>query len=210
MSSSTPSDVSAVRAGAASGGAEEYPAGKIILFPGKSSVLYRLVRGLVRLHTVDQDGFGVTLRYVKPGGYFGEEALSGGERRYFAEAVADSSAKKLDHAALTRKELLELSAFLAGGLDQMSRALLRLAVRPLKARVAAELLELADSAIASRSDDGEPVVHLTHDELAAAVGSVRETVTKVIGELARSGALEAGYAKIKLRNERLLMEIAGA
>src|SRR5690606_40742167 len=89
-------------------------------------------------------------------------------------------------------------------------SLLRLAGKPLRARVAAELLELSDSALAGRTADGEPVIHLTHDDLAAAVGSVRETVTKVIGELARSGALRAGYAKIVVRNRKLLSEIAGS
>lgn len=190
-------------------GVEEYAAGEIVLYPGASSALYRLTAGLVRLHSVDQDGYGVTLRYVKPGGYFGEEAFTGRERRYFAEAITDSAALKLDPNKLDRQGLLELIAFLATSLDQMNRSLLRLAGKPLRARVAAELLELADSALAGRTEGNEPIIHLTHDDLAAAVGSVRETVTKVVGELARMGALRAGYAKIVVSDRDLLTQIAG-
>lgn len=188
---------------------EEYGAGEIVLFPGSGSKLYRLHRGLIRLHTVDDDGFGVTLRYVKPGGYFGEEAFTELDRRYFAEAVTDSSAELLDPNSLDRGELLSVTRFLASSIERMNRSLLRLAGKPLRARVAAELLELSDTDLADRSPDGAAVIHLTHDDLAAAVGSVRETVTKVIGELVRSGAVQAGYAKIKVSDAELLNEIAG-
>ena len=66
-----------------------------------------------------------------------------------------------------------------------------------------------DSALASRGGRGEPIVHITHDDLAAAVGSVRETVTKVVGELSRQGAINAGYGKIALIDISLLRTVAG-
>lgn len=190
-------------------GASEYPAGEIILFPGAASDLLKLRSGLIRLHAVDHGGFGVTLRYVKPGGYFGEEVLTGRRRRYFAEAVTNSSVESVAVEKLSRQALLELATFLASSLDQMNRALLRLAGKPLRARIAAELLELSDSALAGRTDTGESVVYMTHDDLAAAVGSVRETVTKVIGDMARSGALRAGYGKIVVIDQAQLAELAG-
>lgn len=190
-------------------GGSEYPAGEIILFPGAASGLLKLRSGLIRLHAVDQGGFGVTLRYVKPGGYFGEEVLTGRRRRYFAEAVTNSSVESVAVEKLNRQALLELTTFLASSLDQMNRALLRLAGKPLRARIAAELLELSDSALAGRTDTGESVVYMTHDDLAAAVGSVRETVTKVIGDMARSGALRAGYGKIVVLDQAQLAELAG-
>ena len=46
-------------------------------------------------------------------------------------------------------------------------------------------------------------------DLAAAVGSVRETVTKVVGELSRQGAIHAGYGKISLTSPAVLRTIAG-
>lgn len=187
----------------------DHPAGTLLIVPGPASELYRLHRGLVRVHAVDAGGDSLTLRYVKPGGFFGEEALVGGARTVFAEAVTDVAVEVLDPSALPPEVHGELSVHLADAMDWLYRALHRNATKRLRARVAADLLALRDSALAE-VDDGVPVVRITHDELAASVGSVRETVTKVVGELARLGALESGYGRIRLRDEaRLRVEADG-
>lgn len=179
-----------------------------MLFPGAPSDLLQVLTGLVRIHAVDAAGLGATLRYVKPGGYFGEEAVTGRPRRYYAEAVTASSVSAIDPRYLEVADVRALALDLALAVDRLNRSVLRLATRPLKARVAAELLELSDSALATVSEDGVATVRLTHDELAAAVGSVRETVTKVIGELVRAGALKAGYAKLTILDPARLSEIS--
>ena len=184
-------------------------AGEVTLFPGEPDNLYRVQEGLVRIHTVDDEGNGLTLRYVKPGGYFGEEALVGLQRRYFAEAVTPSSIEVMSPATLGPQENLTLTTHLVEAMERLYRALYRLSGKRLKARIAAELLDLQDSALATTGLNGEAVVHITHDDLAAAVGSVRETVTKVVGELSRQGAIHAGYGKIALVNPEILRAIAG-
>lgn len=184
-------------------------AGEVTLFPGNPDNLYRVTQGLIRIHTVDDEGNGLTLRYVKPGGYFGEEALVGLQRRYFAEAVTPSSIEVMSPATLGPHENLKLTTHLVEAIERLYRSLYRLSGKRLKARIAAELLDLQDSALATAGAGGEAVVHITHDDLAAAVGSVRETVTKVVGELARQGAIRAGYGKISLTNIDTLRAIAG-
>ncbi len=183
--------------------------GEIILFPGKSVSLFRLRQGLVRIHTVDDEGNGLTLRYVKPRGFFGEESIFSGSRSYFAEAVTEVEVEVLQPEMLTTEQHESLTQYLAEAMAVMYRALFRLSGKRLKSRIAAELLELRDSALSSLSDNGAVLIHLTHDDLAAAVGSVRETVTKVVGELVREGAIEARYGKVVLVNERLLQDVAG-
>jgi len=186
-----------------------YGAGEVILFPGQPDNIYRVHEGLIRIHTVDDEGNGLTLRYVKPGGYFGEEALAGLQRRYFAEAVTPSAVEVMSPATLGPEENLHLTTHLVEAIERLYRSLYRLSGKRLKARIAAELLDLQDSALASRGSMGEPVVHITHDDLAAAVGSVRETVTKVVGELSRQGAIHAGYGKIALTDLTMLRAVAG-
>jgi len=186
-----------------------FDAGEVILFPGPAGNLYRVRGGLVRLHTMDDEGTGLTLRYVKPGGYFGEEAVTGEPRRYFAESVTPTEVEVLDPSNLTPGEHNELLGHLVHALEGLYRGLYRLAGKRLRSRIAAELLELGDSALASINEAGVRVVHITHDDLAAAVGSVRETVTKVVGELSRLGAIDAGYGKIALSNPARLREVAG-
>lgn len=183
--------------------------GEVILFPGPPGSLYRVERGLVRVHTVDGEGNGLTLRYVKPRGFFGEEAVGGAARRYFAEAVTETEVVAIPYENLDEPLRIELDQHLAVAMQSLYRSLSRLAGKRLKARIAAELLELRDSDLSSRDGSERPVVHITHDDLAAAVGSVRETVTKVVGELSRLGAITAGYGKIALDDIDLLREVAG-
>ncbi|HKI55972.1 MAG TPA: cyclic nucleotide-binding domain-containing protein [Trueperaceae bacterium] len=186
-----------------------HQAGEVVLFPGGPEYLFRVRSGLVRIHMVDDEGNGLTLRYVKPGGFFGEEALTGEVRRYFAEAVTDTEIDVLEADALTRDQDREVLVHLVEVVEGLYRALNRLAGKRLRSRIAAELLELGTSDLATVDDEGVRVVHITHDELAAAVGSVRETVTKVVGELVRMHAIDAGYGKIRLTGMDALREVAG-
>ena len=187
---------------------QSYNAGEVILFPGEPTQLYRVREGLVRVHTVDDEGNGLTLRYVKPEGYFGEEAVRGIYRNYFAEAVTPCDLEVLNPTLLDERTSNELTAHLVDAVESLYRSLYRLSGKRLRSRIAAELLELQDSALASRNDSNQAIVHITHDDLAAAVGSVRETVTKVVGELSRLGAISAGYGKITLTDSGLLGTIA--
>ncbi|WP_019009469.1 helix-turn-helix domain-containing protein [Deinococcus aquatilis] len=187
-----------------------YRPGAVILYPGKSDMLYRVASGLIRVHTMDDDGNGLTLRYVKPGEYFGEEALAGVNRAYFAEAVTDSSVDVINPALMSAEDNLVVTTHLVRTLERAYESIYRLVGKRLRARIAGELLELKDTALATKLDSGETMIYATHDELAAAVGSVRETVTKVVGELSREGVISAGYGKITLRNEKQLQEIAAA
>lgn len=183
-------------------------ASEIILFPGAATYLYRLREGLVRIHNMDDEGNALTLRYVKPGGYFGEEALTGGQRRYFAEAVTRCTVEQLSPAALSAEQHVVLSHHLVEAVEKLYRSMFRLSGKRLKSRIAAELLDLQDSALATPNSNGEAVIRLTHDDLAAAVGSVRETVTKLVGELTKEKAILSGYGKITLSNLGLLRDIA--
>jgi CRP-like cAMP-binding protein len=183
--------------------------GEVILYPGVPGPrdrVYRVLEGLVRLEAVDEEGNALTLRLVRPGGYFGEEALAGMERTYFAEAVTEVVAEPLPkepHPEEIRQVLLSL----AQALSESYRRIERLATQRLKNRMAAAILELAETPLAHEEPEGL-VLRAPHDELAAAVGSVRETVTKVIGELTREGYIRSGYGKIILKDIQGLKELA--
>lgn len=186
---------------------ERRPAGATLYAPGPAEHLYRLHEGLVRLHVMDDEGEGFTLRYAKPGDWFGEEALADLPRTAFAEAVTEVVVERVARDRLGHAERDEIAERLASALHGLSRGMQRLAQRNLVARVAAELLVLRDSALAVE-EDGRTVVRITHDALAMSVGSVRETVTKAIGELARAGAVHAGYRRVALLDEARLADVA--
>jgi CRP-like cAMP-binding protein len=188
---------------------QSFKPGEVILYPGRPGPrdrAYRVLSGLVRLEAVDEEGNALTLRLVPPGGYFGEEALFGLERGHFAEAVTEVVLEALPKEP-SPEEMRALAQHLAEALARAYRRIESLATQRLKNRMAAAILELAATPLA-REEEGVIVLHATHDELAAAVGSVRETVTKVIGELAREGYIRSGYGKIVLKDPEGLKTLA--
>jgi CRP/FNR family transcriptional regulator, cyclic AMP receptor protein len=185
-----------------------YRPNSIILYPGRANAIYRVKSGLVRLHTMDDEGNSLTLRFVKPGEFFGEEALTGLERQHFAESVTESVVEMFDAKLVTPEIAMSLNSHLAAALNRSYVQISRLALKRLRSRMAAALLELSDTAVGAASPEGQLQVYATHDELAAAVGSVRETVTKVIGELSKEGMIDSGYGKITLRNLEGLRGVA--
>lgn len=177
--------------------------GEIILYPGVSTgkdSLHRVREGLVRLQSVDDEGNALTLRFVRPGEFFGEEVIAGGERTYFAEAVTDTKVDTLDPAQLSPQEMNQLVQALVGSLSQTYQTIQRISGQRLKNRIAATLIDLSHTPVAYTEKNGRVGVKATHDEIASAVGSVRETVTKVIGELTREGYIRSGYGKLVLEN----------
>ncbi|GEM89703.1 helix-turn-helix domain-containing protein [Oceanithermus desulfurans] len=188
-----------------------FRAGEIILYPGSPGPrdrIYRVESGLVRIQSVDDDGNALTLRFVRPGEYFGEEALSGGERRYHAEAAADTRIAQIHPERMDPQETLNLAVRLALALGQTYDAIQRLVSQRLKNRIAAALLEFMDTPLAVHDNKGRVMIHVTHDEIASAVGSVRETVTKVVGELVREGLIKSGYGRVMLLDIEALGELA--
>jgi len=189
--------------------------GEIILYPGEPSPkdpLYRVREGLVRLQSVDDEGNALTLRFVRPGEFFGEEVIAGSSRTHFAEAVTETKIDALAPAQLSAQEMSELLQGLVRALGQTYQTIQRISGQRLKNRIAAALLDLSRTPVAFTEKNGRIGVRATHDEIASAVGSVRETVTKVIGELTREGYIRSGYGKLVLENpsglERLSKEAA--
>ena len=179
-----------------------------MLFPGPADGIWQLLDGLARVQTVDADGNGLTLRYLKPGDFFGEESLVGRRRDYVVEAVSGVTVARwrVDELDDALRDAL-LTSF-ARTTEDLYQSLRRWSGKRLKARVAAELLALTDTPLASLDERRRSVVHVTHDDLAAAVGSVRETVTKLLGELQRGGAVVVGYGKVTLVDPSLLRAVA--
>jgi CRP-like cAMP-binding protein len=72
-----------------------------------------------------------------------------------------------------------------------------------RVRVAWHLAELMVPA-----DDGTGAVHLTQQELAESVGSVREVVARVLAQLRDEGVLSRDTRSIKVNDPARLREIA--
>lgn len=172
--------------------------------PGDS--LYIIASGKVKVSLLSTEGREMILSVLGPGEVFGEMALLDGEPRS-ARVTARS------HSLLY---VLSREAFAAyvqrtpqaalNMLAEMSRRLRRaddiigsLALLDVHGRVAHTLLELGRREGQARPDGILIENRPTQQELAAMVGTSRETVSRALGEFARAGYLSMSGRRILLK-----------
>ncbi|GEM86972.1 MULTISPECIES: cyclic nucleotide-binding domain-containing protein [Meiothermus] len=168
-----------------------------------AEALYHLERGLVRIVEILPDGRQLTLRHVLPGDYFGEEALSERAYRYTAEALTEAAALAVDAKALSADELRSLAGSLASQMVQVQAYETHLQWGELRSRICRYLLYLASTAARGQDERGV-FVTASHEEIADATASTRESVSKLLSDLRHEGTLDTGYRKIYLANHSAL------
>lgn len=169
----------------------------------RAEALYHLERGLVRIVEILPDGRQLTLRHVLPGDYFGEEALSNTHHRYTAEALTDAGAVGIDVANLSAEDLRAVASNLATQMAQVQAYETHLQWGELRSRICRYLIYLAKTAACGQDERGTYVT-ASHEEIADATASTRESVSKLLSDLRREGLLDTGYRKIYLMDQRSL------
>lgn len=163
----------------------------------RAEALYRLERGLVRVVEILPDGRQLTLRHVLPGDYFGEESLSERNYRYTAETLTEAAIDALLPHDLSLEELRHIASSLASQMSQMHAYETHLQWGELRSRICRYLLYLAATA-AHGQDERGLYVTASHEEIADATASTRESVSKLLSDLRHEGLLDTGYRKIYL------------
>jgi CRP-like cAMP-binding protein len=177
------------------------PAGKLIYDPQISII----VEGTLRAFVDDGAGRHLTVSYMRRPQSLGVAIAAGQEYPVAFQAVTASRVVRL---RLTQLEELrrqspqvgwraaeEVAALLDCALAETARV----AFQPIRARVAYHLLALAEC-----EPEGRPV---HQGELAAAVGSVREVVSRTIGSLRVAGLVDVGLTGITIANSDGLREL---
>jgi CRP/FNR family cyclic AMP-dependent transcriptional regulator len=201
----------------ASAGRTKIPAGSVIHREGESARhLYLVVSGVVRVFVTAPDGRTLTVRYCRPGALIGAMSL-----------FATEFAMPGNSQALLDAELLKLSPDVVGRLAErdvrVARAFLRelserawsfiheipgSAFSTVRQRVARHLLDLASE----HGSDGvgrELAVAVTQQELADAVGTVREVVVRVLRELRQEGVVRTERDRMVLIDPARLIDEQG-
>jgi CRP-like cAMP-binding protein len=159
--------------------------------------VYFIVEGTVRVVNYSLSGREVTLDDVSSGGYFGElAAIDGGRRSAFVmpqggDAVAASMPHTVFLNLLASKPALALHIMqrLAQMVRQSSERIMDLSTLGANNRIHAELLRQARAA----STTGRTAVITPipiHGDIASRVSTTRETVARVLNDLARSRIVE--------------------
>jgi CRP-like cAMP-binding protein len=181
-----------------------------------TETLFILKRGRVRIFRISADGRALTTAIITPGTIFGEMVLLG-------QSMHDNYAEALDEAVvcvMSRADVhtvllsdariaARITEILGRRLRQMEQRLSDTVFKTVPQRIAGTLLELAGQQRRYRLPGRDPVVALTHEQVAAVVGTSRETATKTLGEFAELGLIQLRRGRITLLDPDRLREQAG-
>ncbi len=166
-----------------------------------------LAQGRVKIGSFTEDGKQAILAFIEPGELFGELSLMGSqEREEYAEAVEKSTIVLIPNDVM--QQLLMQNPEVSLGITRLmglrrrriERRLKYLLFRSNRERMIHLLMELAEQYGRETAAGLELKIKLSHQDLANIIGSTRETVTVVLGELQSEGYLELGRRKIILKD----------
>jgi CRP-like cAMP-binding protein len=194
-----------------------YAAGEVLYSPhNPTETLFILKRGRVRIFRISTDGRALTTAIMTPGTIFGEMVLLG-------QSMHDNYAEALDEAvvcvlsrACVQKYLLSdarisarISEILGQRLREMERRLSDSVFKSVPQRIASTLVALAGQQRRYGLAGRAPVVALTHEQIAALVGTSRETATKILGDFAELGLIRLGRGRVTLLDADGIRDHAG-
>lgn len=180
----------------AAGHPVSYAKGQIIYLQGQEAThLYCLRSGAVRTLITSDAGEERLLTTYGPGSIFGEASFFDGMPRVStAEAAADCTIVRLSHD--TVDHLFSQHPELASAMiTYLART-----VRLLSGHVDTMSFQSADKRLANLllNHPDTPELHVTHEDLAAALGVNRVTVSRLLGSFARHGLIRTGYGVIRI------------
>ncbi len=188
--------------------ARQFKRGSLIYLPSdeNDSVLL-LAAGRVKIYHVTGEGKQALLAIIDPGELFGELAIfDGGMREEYAEAMEKSTVVLIPGDEIQR--LMEEHSNVSLGVTKLmglsrrrvERRLKSLLFRSNRERVVHLLLELAEKYGRMEPDGVNIGIKLSHQDLANIIGSTRETVTVVLGDLQAERSVTIKRRQIVLTN----------
>jgi CRP/FNR family transcriptional regulator, cyclic AMP receptor protein len=191
----------------------DYPAGTTVYRAGSEPRAALVVHGLVRVYLESAEGRQVTVRYARPGDVLGIAVLVGGPVGVGVQAVEPSGLFRISSRTLTAAAhhdprvswaiAEELNRRLYDSLEQTAVN----AFGSVHQRVAAHLLDLAS---AQQHPDDRLVARVSQQELADAVGSVREVVSRALRDFRVAGMVATNADSVVILDPtRLYAESAG-
>jgi CRP/FNR family cyclic AMP-dependent transcriptional regulator len=186
------------------------PAGALVYRDEESPRLIVVVKGLLRVFLTSADGRQVTVRYARSGDVAGLALVVGGPAPMSIQAMTSAlvAALRVDtlrallatDPGVARACAEELTRQLYRALDDISEQ----AFLPVRQRLVRQLLLLATA-----GPGRDLVVSAGQQELADAIGSVREVVTRSLHQLHVEGLIDISRNEIAIRDPVALAEVAG-
>ena len=188
----------------------DYPSGTTIYRTGDAPRVLLMLSGLIRIYVNSRDGRQVTIRYGRPGDVLGTPLAVGsapvdiGAMTLARTSVLVIDPRQLSYAARRDARLAYVIAEeISQRLDDLIEQIAINAFGSVKQRVASHLLDLGS---ARQEPDGSLEAHVSQQELADAVGSVREVVARALRDLRAAGIVSTSTARILILDRVRLHE----
>ncbi len=197
------------------------PTGTILYEPGQPlDRLYFLKRGRVRLYALSASGRELSLAMLGPGNIFGEtDSVATGAGSCFAETVEPAllctmGTSAFRHLMAERPTLaIRLVEMLSERIHSLQELTATMVFQDVKTRVAQLLLKLAHQFGDDKAGSLTKIPFvITHQEIAAMVGSTRESVSVAMGDLSADHLILTGRGHVEVNCPRVsqwLAETAG-
>jgi CRP/FNR family transcriptional regulator len=187
------------------------PAGSQVLSQSQQAKsFYIILTGKVKLYKLSAKGDEQILHMYGPGDTFGEAAMWAGIRYpAHAEALVDSALLVVNRSVL--KDLIDqnsdLGLAMLGGMSaklrEFNQLIEHLSLKEVPARLADILLDLP-----ARGGTNTVILKQTKRELAAQIGTIPETLSRVFKKLNAMGLIEVNRSKITILDPDGLADLA--
>ena len=187
-----------------------YPRGAILCLEGQPPRgIFILCSGRAKVYSTSKEGKNIILRIAEPGEIIGlSAAISGDPYEATVETLQPSQVNfipRADFLALLQRypdAALKIGDQLVHNCKRAYEEIRSLGLsHTVSEKLAKLLLHWADHARnGSNSNELQIKVSLTHDEIAQMIGSSRETVTRIFGELKRKNLIRVRGASLTILN----------
>ena len=186
--------------------------GEIIFSEGDEGTgFYVIISGKVKIFKVSWEGKEQTLHIFGPGEPFGEVPVFGGQQ-FPANAEALEKGRifffpREDFSGLIKKNpelALNLLAVLSKRLRRFTSLIEGLSLKEVPGRLAAYLLSLSES----REGAMELELEFSKGQLASILGTIPETLSRILGRMSNKGLIESHGPRIRLLDLQGLQELS--
>ena len=197
--------------------ARKFAKGSVIYLPSdQSDSVMLVVSGRIKLYHLTPDGKQALLGIIDPGELFGELAiLADSQREEFAECMEPAHIVAIPRSVM--QQLMESHPDVSLGVTRLiglrqrriERRLKSLLFRSNRDRLIHLLVELVEKYGQTVPEGVQIGIRLSHQDLANIIGSTRETVTVLLGELGADKLLTIKKRKIIVPHPARLAESIG-
>ncbi|MBI5875889.1 MAG: Crp/Fnr family transcriptional regulator [Deltaproteobacteria bacterium] len=173
----------------------------------EGDALYLILSGKVKVVLYGEEGKEIVLSIMKEGDVFGEMALFDGEPRSAnVEVIEDAECfiihgdDLLNYIKIHPAVALNFLAHLSKRLREADKKIGGLALLDVCGRIAHTLLSIANAGSNMQGTGVISIERLTHEDIAAMIGSSREVVSRALKKMANEGY-------IKIEKKRFVLHI---